>query len=821
MPKFATVIVPVPLPALFTYRVPPEYEGVVTPLMRVVVPFGGRRFYTAMVTEVSDTCNVNYDIKEIAWCPDTRPVLRRPQLQLWEWMADYYMCAIGDVFKAALPAGLKIDSETIVELNDDFVLADDEKFSPKMLKIWEILKTRDKVSVKDLEKDGVAAAMPAVYALMEKGAVTVRERMSERFRPKREEYYEITLERGDDEALNQVFDKMRSARHQKLLMKLLQLSDFTRVGKPLRAVNAAVVKEEECYDRAILKSFEKKGIITINTREISRFKWNGKPLKELPTLSEAQSEALRSIHSQFTDHSVVLLHGVTSSGKTEIFMRLIDFTLKQGKQVLYLVPEIALTTQLTERLQQVFGPKVVIYHSRFSDAERSETWYKLLDSNDPCVVIGARSSVFLPFASLGLVIVDEEHEQSYKQFDPAPRYNGRDVATVLSRMHGAKTLLASATPSVETYAKALDGRYGLVTLTQRFGGNELPDIEIVDMERNREKGLTKESLSFAAITAARNALDNKEQVIFFHNRRGFAPIARCTQCEYIPKCSDCDVSLTYHKRIHRLVCHYCGKEYEMPTLCPVCHQPSMKECGFGTERVEDNVAAQFSDSRILRMDLDTTRNKDNYIGIIDEFSAHKADILVGTQMVTKGLDFGDVSTVVVLNADMLVNYPDFRAAERAFNMLEQVSGRAGRRLKTRGKVLIQTRQPDHHILGFVLRHDYNAYFEHELAERKAFGYPPFTRLIYIMVRHKDAAVCRDAAESLNAILVSKLGNRVYGPHEPAVNRVKTLYIRRIMVKIEQGVSVTQVKQILWETVNLVKGDKRFSGTDFYFDVDPM
>ncbi|MDE6397229.1 MAG: primosomal protein N', partial [Muribaculaceae bacterium] len=502
-----------------------------------------------------------------------------------------------------------------------------------------------------------------------------------------------------------------------------------------------------------------------------------------PELSDAQTSALRSIHTSFVDHQVTLLRGVTSSGKTEIFLHLMDFVLKKGNQVLMLVPEIALTTQLTRRVQRVFGSRVVIYHSRFSDAERVEIWNRLLHTSEPLIVIGARSAVFLPFAHLGLVIVDEEHESSYKQYDPAPRYNARDVAIVLAGMHGAKTLLASATPTIETYSKARGGRFGLVELTERYGNVVMPEIVVRDLSVARKKLELRGSLTKETVNDAARAIERGEQVIFFHNRRGFAPIARCKSCEYIPKCRDCDVSLTYHKGINRLVCHYCGAEYPMPDVCPVCKEPSIEIVGYGTERIEDDVDVFFPNARVLRMDLDTTRNKDDYSSIIDRFSEHKADILIGTQMVTKGLDFGDVSTVAVLSADQIFNYPDFRSTERAFNMLEQVSGRAGRR-STAGRVIVQTRQPDHPVIKFLQDHDYEGFYNHELEERKQFGYPPFTKLIYIFVRHKNAGTALESAEMLGKRLKGLLGNRVFGPHEPGIARIKNIFIQRLMVKIE-------------------------------------
>lgn len=828
MPLYAEVIVPVPLPSLFTYIVPDEMAASLKQGMRVVVPFGtAHKFYTAIVVNITDRFNGNYDLRPIVWCPDSEPVTRRPQIQLWEWIADYYMCAIGDVMKAALPAGLKLESETIVEINSDIAETVDDtdpvELSSKAASVWSLIRTfenKSKISVRDLVKAGASSVMPGIYELMAHGLIAIRENHAERFRPRRVDYYHLLIDRKDSDALAETFKKLRSPRHQNLLMLLLKLSNFSQLSLPLSPVCRDSLRNEECFDTAIIRSFEKKGIISVESRTISRFRWSERPVLPLPRLSEAQTTALAEIHKSFVDHDVTLLHGVTSSGKTEIYKHLIDYTLRRDKSVLFLVPEIALTTQLTGRLQDTFGNKVVIYHSRFTDAERVEIWMSILQSSEPLVVIGARSSVFLPFRRLGLVIVDEEHEQSYKQFDPAPRYNARDVATVLARMHGAKTLLASATPAIDSYAKALDGRFGLVSLTERFSGVNLPEIQIIDTATERLKGRMPNSLSQTVVDEASAALNDKNQVIVFHNRRGFSPIARCKACAYVPKCTDCAVALSYHKRIDRLVCHYCGKEYPLPSLCPLCNQPEINVIGFGTERVEDEVTDTFANAKVLRMDLDTTRNKEHYADIIEKFSEHKADILVGTQMVTKGLDFGDVSTVVVLNADMLLNYPDFRATERAFNMLEQVSGRAGRRKETPGKVLVQTRQPDHPILDFVINHNYTGYFEHEMEERRTFGYPPFTRLIYIFVRNKDARICRQAAEVLAKLLTDKLGNRVFGPHEPAVNRIKTMYIRRIMIKIEQGVSLSQIKSIISSTTDAIRTNKTFNGTDIYFDVDP-
>jgi primosomal protein N' (replication factor Y) len=570
----------------------------------------------------------------------------------------------------------------------------------------------------------------------------------------------------------------------------------------------------------ILSEMSKKGLIDIYWKETSRFSYNGPVGGDLPKLSEAQSTALHQIHQQFIDHKVTLFHGVTSSGKTEVYLHLIDYVLKQNMQVLYLVPEIALTTQLTHRLQRVFGKKVIIYHSRFSDNERVEIWLRLLRSSEPCVVIGARSSVFLPFAKLGLVIVDEEHEPSYKQYDPAPRYNGRDVATVLASMHGAKTLLGSATPTIETFYKANIGKYGLVSLTERFSGVSLPDIKIVDLTNARKRMQIKGAFADETIAAAHSAIANGKQVIFFHNRRGYAPVAKCKQCTYTPKCHSCDVSLTYHRYTDKLVCHYCGAIYPLPDICPVCKEPAIEVLGFGTERIEDDVEHYFKDAKVLRMDLDTTRNKEDYADIIDAFSMHKADILIGTQMVTKGLDFADVSMVAVLNADSIISFPDFRSSERAFNMLEQVAGRAGRS-DEKGKVYVQTRDPENYIIKYLCNHDYLGFYEHELQERQSFHYPPFSRVIYIYIKHRDYRVIEDIASAYGAELRRLFGNRVFGPEEPQIGKVQNLYIRKLMLKVELEASMSKIKEILRDVYVRMCKQQSMKGMIVYYDVDPQ
>ncbi len=664
-----------------------------------------------------------------------------------------------------------------------------------------------------LEHKGIPSL---VNRMIERGILIISEKLVERYRVKRETYVAVNV---THECLAEAFAKLKGARKQEaLLLAMLELSGFQR-GETVEVRREALLERAQ-VSPAILSAVEKKGILRIYKKDVNRFKFTGDVSGKLPRLSDAQGAALDELHKSWITKNVTLLHGVTSSGKTEIYIHLINFVLNRGDCVLYLVPEIALTTQLTRRLQEVFGEKVVIYHSKFSDNERVDIWKKLLHDTEPVVVIGARSSVFLPFSHLGLVIVDEEHESSYKQYDPAPRYNARDAAIVLAGMHGAKTLLGSATPSVETYSKALSGKFGLVRLSVRYQDVQLPEIRVIDMAHARKAGML--SGAFAADTERpiRESLARGAQVILFQNRRGYAPLARCKQCAWVPRCSQCDVALTYHSHLRQLQCHYCGAVYPLPSVCPQCKEPAIEIIGYGTERVEEEVAARFPGEKMLRMDLDTTRNKDSYEHIIDEFSAGKARILVGTQMVTKGLDFGGVDTVAVLNADSIINFPDFRSGERAFNMLEQVSGRAGRRSGSKGLVLIQTYQPSHPVLRFVVKHDYEGYYEREIAERERYFYPPFSRIVYMYVKHRDPSRLRMIADTYAARLRTLLGNRVYGPEEPAVGRVQGLYIRKIMLKIEVAASMAKVKEILRQTYIDMHELPQMKGTVVYYDVDP-
>lgn len=819
---YADVIVPVPINAAFTYAVPPDMAEGIKQGSRVLVPFGARHYYTGIVEFVHNRRPELQEVKKIAAVLDPYPIVRHAQLKLWHWLADYYLCGIGDVMKAAVPAGLKVESETMVELSPDAAPDDIAALRPADAEIAALLRDKGKMSPKQIAKETGRNVEPAVARLVEQGVLAVSERLIERYRAVKQTFVEPSIERGDTGAFIAAISGLkRSPKQERAFMTLLEMSHFNRAAEAIVPVERGALLDRCAADWTTIRQLEKKGIVRITTREVGRFSYDAsQPAAGLPALSEAQSQALLSAREQFRGHGVVLLHGVTSSGKTEIYTHLIDEVLHLGRQVLMLVPEIALTTQLTRRLQRVFGSRVVIYHSKFTDNERVDIWRRMLDSAEPCVVIGARSAIFLPFANLGLVIVDEEHEASYKQYDPAPRYNGRDAAIMLAHMHGAKTLLGSATPSVETYWKAAcNGKYGLVTLSERYAGMRLPDIEIIDMRRERERKAVDGSLAHTTIGIARRMLGEGRQVIFFHNRRGFAPRARCRLCSYVPRCEHCDVALTYHRRIDSLMCHYCGAVYPMPRICPQCGEPAIEVTGYGTERVEDAIAAEFEGSRVLRMDLDTTRARDSYDRIIDTFSQHKADILIGTQMVTKGLDFGDVGMVAVVSADNVIFYPDYRSAERAFCMLEQVAGRAGRRGEP-GRVLVQTYTPDHPVIGFVRAHDYNGFFEHELAERRAFNYPPFTRLIYIVLRNRDERELDTQARMYAEQLRLLFGNRVSGPEPPGVARVQNFYIRRIMLRVETDAYMPRVKEALRDLHGRLNAARVLRGTILHYDVDP-
>ena len=820
MPKFAETLLPLALPGTYTYRIP---EGMQLSIgMRVLVPFGRKKIFTAIVVTLHDREPAGYDVKEILSTLDEKPILRHPQLDFWQWIADYYLCSMGEVYKAALPTGLKVESETTISANPDFEESEPGQLTDHERVILDFTAQRGRVQIAEIARaTGFKTVERIVSHLLDMDALHVSERVVDNYRPKTEACVRLTIARDDEEKLHQFFDQLKRApKQESLLLAYLDMSRWLQNGET-REVSKENLLKRAGVSGAVLHEAVKRGLFEIYKKEINRFADLGSILEVPPALSEEQQRAYKELHQSMRQHAITLLHGVTSSGKTSVYMHLITDALKLGKQVLYLVPEIALTTQLTRRLRRVFGDKLLIYHSKFSDNERVDIWKRLLDSNEPCVVIGVRSSVFLPYSNLGLVIVDEEHDSSYKQQDPAPRYNGRNAALVLAQMHGAKTLLGSATPAIEVYHLALEGRYGLVKLMTRYGDIQMPDVKVIDTIDARKRREMQGMFSNELIANCRKALDHGEQVILFQNRRGYSPMVRCKECGTVPKCENCDVSLTYHKHNRSLVCHYCGYTIPLPDLCPACQLPGLEIIGYGTERIEDDIDALFPGEKISRMDLDTTRSKNSYDRIIDEFSQHRTNILVGTQMVTKGLDFDAVSIVGILNADTMINFPDFRSHERAFDMLEQVSGRAGRAHK-QGQVIIQTSQPGHDVIKFVQTHDYEGFYQHELADRQKFGYPPFTKVINIYLKHRDDATVGEIAVRYSGLLRQVFGTRVLGPMSPLVARVQNLYIRQITLKMETAASMTKVKGILRDLYErMLAADARMKAVRLYYDVDPV
>ncbi len=820
MSQFAETLLPLAIPGTYTYRVP---EGMRLSIgMRVLVPFGRKKIFTAIVTSLHDREPKGYDVKEILGTLDDKPILRHPQLEFWQWIADYYLCSMGEVYKAAVPSGLKVESETTISVNPDFEESEPGQLSDRERVILDFTAQRGRVQIAEIaHATGFKTVERNVSHLLDMDALHVSERVIDNYRPKTEACVRLTIAHNDEETLHQFFDQLKRApKQESLLLAYLDMSRWLQ-GGDVKEVSKENLLKRAGVSGAVLHEAVKRGMFEIYKKEINRFAELGSVLEEPPTLSDEQQRAYTEIHQSMREHAITLLHGVTSSGKTSVYMHLIADALKLGKQVLYLVPEIALTTQLTRRLRRVFGDKLLIYHSKFSDNERVDIWKKLLDTCEPCVIIGVRSSVFLPYSNLGLVIVDEEHDSSYKQQDPAPRYNGRNAALVLAQMHGAKTVLGSATPALEVYHLALEGRYGLVKLMTRYGDIKMPDVKVINTIQARKRREMNGLFSNELITECRKALADGQQVILFQNRRGYSPMVRCKECGWVPKCENCDVSLTYHKHNHSLVCHYCGYTLPLPDLCPACQLPGIEIVGYGTERIEDDIDAVFPGEKISRMDLDTTRSKNSYDRIIDDFSAHRTNILVGTQMVTKGLDFDAVSIVGILNADTMINFPDFRSHERAFDMLEQVSGRAGRAHK-QGQVIIQTSNPEHDVIKFVQAHDYEGFYQHELADRQQFGYPPFTKVINIYLKHRDDATVGELAVRYSGLLRQVFGTRVLGPMAPFVARVQNLFIRQVVLKMETAASMAKVKGILRQLYEqMLAADARMKAVKLYYDVDPV
>lgn len=820
MKRYVDVIVPLPIAGQYTYSLPEEMAGRVCLGCRVVVPFGRKKFYTGLVTRVHEEAPEAYDTKDVSELLDERPVLLERQYKFWQWLSDYYLCTLGDVYKAALPSGMKLESETLVVYNPDFEA--EASLTEREQRVLDLLSRDTEQCITQLEKNcGTRQLLPVIQSLLEKGAICVKEELKRSYKPKMETRVRLKEPMRSEEALRQQFDLLaRAPKQLAVLMKYLELAAWSSAATLPKEVTRKQLLAASGASAAVLNGLVEKQVFEVYHEEIGRLAGGCLSLQEMHTLSDAQERAYRQILTTFHRKNVCLLHGVTASGKTEIYIHLIQQVLSVGKQVLYLLPEIALTTQITERLKRVFGDRLGIYHSKFPDAERVEIWRKQLSENDYDVILGVRSSVFLPFRRLGLVIVDEEHEQTYKQQDPAPRYHARNSAIVLASLFGAKTLLGTATPSIETYYNALQGKYGLVELTERHRQVCLPSIEVTDIKELARKKRMTGPFSPILLQRMREALERKEQIILFQNRRGFAPMIECRTCGWVPRCKNCDVSLTYHKGLNELTCHYCGYTYQVPRSCPACGGVELMDRGFGTEKVEDDVKRIFPEARVARMDLDTTRTRTAYENIIADFEAGKTDVLIGTQMVSKGLDFERVSVVGILNADSLLNYPDFRSYERAFQLMAQVAGRAGRKSR-QGLVILQTKSPELPLIHQVVTNDYRQMYEEQLEERRQFRYPPFERLIYVYLKHRKEEVVEQAAAVLATWLRSGLGDRVLGPDKPPVGRIQRLFIKKIMVKVAQGTSMPKVRTYLLQLQRALVEDERFRSTVVYYDVDPM
>ncbi len=817
MPLFADVILPLALPQNYTYQVPTSIETQLETGMRVVVQLGRRKLYTALVYRIHRQPPEGYTPKPILEIEDTRAIVTPVQLELWQWMADYYMCSMGEVMTAALPAGLKLESETKVMPNHLKEIVDEELSDHEYL-IVEALQGQHSLSIKEIaEIIGISNPLKTIHNLLGKHYILLEEEMKGGYKPRQKRY--VQLREGiAEEDLPLIFNDLERAPKQRdLLLKYFQLR--AELGSE-KKISASRLLKASSGGESSLKGLHEKEILELYYDTESSLPLKEGEIEMFKKLNEHQVKALTDIRTQFKQHRAVVLHGVTSSGKTEIYVRLIDEALKQAKQVLYLVPEIALTTQLIGRLKKYFGAQVLVFHSRFSDRERVETWLELVQNPEkPYLVIGARSSVFLPFSTLGLIIVDEEHESSFKQFDPAPRYHARDTAIVMGNLHRCPVLLGSATPSFESYYNAQSGKFGLVELMQRHGNLPLPEIECVDLKRARSKKEMQGHFSTTLIQEIKEVLGRKKQVILFQNRRGFTTTVQCGNCGHITQCKNCDITLTYHKYINQLRCHYCGYSRQVPQRCPACNSPEISSFGFGTEKLEDDLKLLLEQAEVKRMDLDSTRKKNAYETIIQDFEEGAIDILVGTQMVTKGLDFENVALVGIMNADTLLHFPDFRSHERAFQLMAQVAGRAGRKGE-RGKVLIQTSDPYHNVIRKVMDNDYKAMYADEIYERKNFKYPPFYRFIRMTLKHRDKSHLSASASLLAKDLHAGFGERILGPEFPMVARLRNRYQMEILLKLEGSVSLKKAKHKLRSTIEDFFKQQPDYKVQVIFDVDP-
>lgn len=811
MPHFVNVILPIPLQKLFTYKITQDEATLLKQGMRVVVPFGKSKLYTALVANCHQKGPEGYEAKEVYQILDTSPIITEKQFTHWQWLAEYYMCTVGEVLRAALPSALLLESETLIVKNPSFEsessLNDDEFLIYEALEHQPALKIQDVSAI--LQRKQV---MGKIQGMLKKGLIELKEALYEQYKPKYEKYLKLSEVYKDKDALNNFLDNLKAPKQRQLVLNYFVVNP--QHDKTL--VVSKFLKQAQC-NAAVLKALSQKGFFEIFYERIDRVQFKGK-VKEIAKLSVAQNKAFKTINKNFKSKDVCLLNGITSSGKTEIYMRLIAEILKAKKQVLFLLPEIALTTQLIFRLQTFFGDKLAVFHSKYSLNERVEVWQQLLQNNPKAqIIIGARSAVLLPFNNLGLIIVDEEQETSYKQFDPAPRYHARDAAIILAQLHKAKVLLGSATPSLESFYNTEKQKFKSAHLKERFGNVQPPKIELIDLKEQYKKKLMKGLFSSVLLQAISDTLAKNEQVIIFQNRRGFAPIVTCNTCGTSPHCPNCDVSLTYHKLKHNLQCHYCGYNEAMPIQCKACGNTTLDTRGFGTEQIANALQDFYPDVNIGRMDFDTTRGKYAYQKLINDFQEENTKILVGTQMLAKGLDFSKVTLVGVMLADNMLNYPDFRAHERSFQLLQQVAGRAGR--NSQGKVFIQTYNPHHPVLKQVCEHNYDAMYAEQIKERQQYKYPPFVRLVKIILKHKDAHKLYRASTWLDKSLRQVFNDAVLGPSDPPVSRIRNQYIKTFLIKFSKKDSLSISKNKLQKVRNSFESIAEFRSVRFIIDVD--
>ncbi len=824
---FVDVILPLAVEGTFTYRVPYELNDEIDKGKRVVVQFGKKKIYTALIYKVHQNAPTSYSVKYVLSVLDKSPIVSESQFKLWEWMAYYYFSHLGDIMNAALPQAFKLESETRILLNPGFNQEFD-KLNDKEYLIAEALTIRNVLTLTEVSKiTEQIKVFNIVKSLIEKGVVIVEEEIKDKYKPKTEIFVKLSDIFKDENNLKKLFDSLekKAEKQFNLLLKYIQLAQ--KQQDMFFPVSKNILLKEGNFSASILEGMIKKEVFETFKSEVSRLKKYDKPLIDTLSLTESQELALADIKEKFLTKDVVLLHGVTSSGKTEIYAKLIEEVIKSGKQVLYLLPEIALTTQMISRLKKFFGNDIGVYHSKFSDNERVEIWNSVLNTNDELsqkkkfsIILGARSALFLPYTNLGLIIVDEEHEVSYKQHHPAPYYNARDSAIFLGQLHQCKTLLGTATPSIETYYNCETGKYGKVNLFKRFNDLQLPEFMVVNLKDLYKKKAMKSFFSPFLLEQIETCLTNREQIILFQNRRGFALWMECLNCHYIPSCKNCDVTLTYHKKSNVLKCHYCGYAIEVPDKCPACSSNKTTLKSYGTERIEDELGIFFPKAKIARMDYDSTRGKNSFQEIINDFEENRIHILVGTQMVSKGMDFDNVGLVGVLNADNMLHFPDFRSYERAFQLVAQVSGRTGRKTK-RGKVILQSFEPEHFVINSIIHNDYNAFYRQQIEERHKFFYPPFCRLIQISLKHRKLETLNKAATQLADSLRKQLPKRILGPEYPYISRIKNEYIKNILIKAEKAMTIKKIREILTMETDYIKKHSDFKGLKIIVDVDPM